>query len=120
MLVAVLIDLEKAFDLIDRDEIWAALEALALSREARLTVEELHEGTCYIARDIRTNRPIKKLLIPRGVRQGSVEGPLPFIAVYDLLTSKLEQSQARTGFPEIFVTFDPELRKDTPSGRLAW
>ncbi|CAK0876112.1 unnamed protein product, partial [Prorocentrum cordatum] len=92
--------LAKAFDLIDRDEIWTALEALALSREVRLTVEELHDGTCYIARDIRTNRPIKKLLIPRGVRRGSVEGPLLFIAVYDLLTSKLEQSQAKTEFPE--------------------
>eukprot|EP00959_Pyramimonas_sp_CCMP1952_P098314 2055027-Pyramimonas_sp.AAC.1 len=40
----------------DRDEIWAALEALAVKRSARLAVEELHEGTCYIARDIRTAR----------------------------------------------------------------
>ncbi|CAK0910217.1 unnamed protein product, partial [Prorocentrum cordatum] len=50
--LAVLIDLEKACDLMDRDEIWAALEALAVKRSARLAVEELHEGTCYIARDI--------------------------------------------------------------------
>ncbi|CAK0834272.1 unnamed protein product, partial [Prorocentrum cordatum] len=110
MLMAVMIDLEKAFDLIDRDDIWQALEALAARREVRLTVEELHEGTCYIARGIRTNRPARKLLIPRGVRQGSVEGPILFVAVYDPLTRRLGQSRHDFEFPEITVIFDPSLR----------
>ncbi|CAK0879420.1 unnamed protein product [Prorocentrum cordatum] len=111
VLLAVLIDLEKAFDLVDRDEIWNALERLSLRRNVRWSVEELHEGTCYIARDIRTNRPIKKLLISRGVRQGSVEGPLLFIAVYDLLTANLEQSHAMSEFTVVSVVFDPTLEK---------
>ncbi|CAK0804963.1 unnamed protein product [Prorocentrum cordatum] len=110
MLVAVLIDVEKAFDLIDRDEIWQALEALAMRLEVRLAVEGLHEGTCNVARDIRTNRPIRKLLVPRGVRQGSVEGPMLFVAVYDLLTRKLEESRRDSEFPEITITFDPNFR----------
>eukprot|EP00959_Pyramimonas_sp_CCMP1952_P039359 823805-Pyramimonas_sp.AAC.1 len=76
VLVAVLIDREKAIDLVDRDEIWIALERLALKRRVRLAVEELHGGARYVARDIRTNQPTEKLLIPRGARQGNVEGPL--------------------------------------------
>eukprot|EP00959_Pyramimonas_sp_CCMP1952_P119229 2492588-Pyramimonas_sp.AAC.1 len=94
VLVAVLLDFEKASDLKYRDGLWNALERLALKRRVRLAVEELHEGTCYIARDIRTDLPAEKWLIPSGVRQGGVEGPVLFVAACDLLASGLEQSYA--------------------------
>eukprot|EP00959_Pyramimonas_sp_CCMP1952_P190225 3979301-Pyramimonas_sp.AAC.1 len=44
VLVAALVDLEKAFDLLPRDKFWDSLDKLAMSRGARLTLEALHEG----------------------------------------------------------------------------
>eukprot|EP00959_Pyramimonas_sp_CCMP1952_P040809 853467-Pyramimonas_sp.AAC.1 len=55
--------------------------------------------------------PIGKLLVPEGVRQGSVEGPLQYVAVCDALASALPSSRSVSEFPEVYVAFDPELKK---------
>eukprot|EP00959_Pyramimonas_sp_CCMP1952_P103690 2168356-Pyramimonas_sp.AAC.1 len=44
MLMAVLTDIEKAFDGVVREHIWQSLEALEVRWDARVTLEELHEG----------------------------------------------------------------------------
>ena len=71
-LAAVLVDLEKAFDLIDRNQIWESLERLAMERKARLTVEELHEGTCEGPED---QPPCEEAAGSEGRKAGQRRGP---------------------------------------------
>eukprot|EP00959_Pyramimonas_sp_CCMP1952_P314696 6587682-Pyramimonas_sp.AAC.1 len=110
ILIAALIDLEKAFDLLTRSQVWEALDQLALSRGTRLVTEELYNGTCYILRDARTNKPCRQLLIRKGVRQGSVEGPGLFIAIYDLITKDIGSKALEEGFQGIQVQYDPQFQ----------
>ncbi|CAK0901477.1 unnamed protein product, partial [Prorocentrum cordatum] len=107
ILAACLIDLEKAFDLLDRQAIRAQLEKPVIAHKVKLAVEGLHDGTCYIIHDARTNRPRKKLVVGKGVRQGSVEGPALFIYLYDAITSDIAQRSHEAHFEPIHVIYDP-------------
>ena len=46
-------------------------------------LEELHRGDCYILKDKHTGQLRNRILTDMGFRQGSVEGPACFLALYD-------------------------------------
>ena len=71
---AVLFDLEKAFDKVDRPS------PVRQSTDG----EEMHHGTFYKIRD-HSGQMQRKVLISKGVLQGSVEEPLIFVAFDDLV-----------------------------------
>ena len=96
-LAAVLFDLEKAFDKVDMRTAFAALSAKAQMAGLDVYLEEMHNGTFYKIRD-RSGQIQRQVLISKGVRQGSVEGPLIFVACYDLV---LHGIQARRGVTEM-------------------
>ena len=60
-------------------------------------LEEMHNGTNFKKRD-RSGQIQRQVLIPKGMRQGSVEGPLIFVAFKDLV---LHGMQARRGATEM-------------------
>ncbi|CAK0882542.1 unnamed protein product [Prorocentrum cordatum] len=118
MLLVILTDLEKAFDIIARQSIWDSLESLQLRPDARETLEELHDGMCYLYRDVRTRPPCSRIHVQRGVRQGGVESPGLFVAAYDKLVAEVAERQRENEFPGIFVYFDPSLKKIRTSDPL--
>ena len=71
-------DLEKAFDTIPGDGLWAAVSDAAKLKGLSVVLEAGHAGTCYIIRNS-LRRLVTKVHVTMGVRQGSVEGPLCFI-----------------------------------------
>ena len=83
-LAAVLFDLEKAFDKVDRPTVFAALSAKAQMAGLDMYLEEMHDGTYHKTRDL-NGQIERQVLISTGVRQGSVEGPLIFVACFDLV-----------------------------------
>ena len=89
-LAAVLFDLEKAFDKADRTTAFAALAAKAQTAGLDMYLEEMHKGTYYKIRD-RSGQIQRQVLIPKGVRQGSVERPLMFVACYDLVLHGIQE-----------------------------
>ena len=90
IMAVVLFDLSKAFDCIDRQKLWHALEVKGVALGVRLALEELHDGTCYVLRDTRSQELLRKVHVKKGVRQGSTEGPLCFVAMYDLVLRELD------------------------------
>ena len=80
-LAAALYDLEKAFDKVNREKAWQEVEKIANEASLAWVLEELYDGTCYMLKDakgcIKT-----RILISKGVRQGSKEGPPIFLALY--------------------------------------
>ena len=89
-LAAVLFELEKAFDKVDRTTAFAALTAKAQTAGLDMYLEEMHTGTHYKIRD-RSGQIQRQVSISRGVRQGSVEGPLIFVACYDLVLHGIQE-----------------------------
>ena len=89
-LAAVLFDLEKAFDKVDRTTAFAVMAAKAQTAGLDMYLEEMHKGTYYKTRD-RSGQIQRQVLISRGVRQGSVEGPLIFVACYDLVLHGIQE-----------------------------
>ena len=81
LLAGFLFDLEKAFDTIPRDRLWAAVPEAAKLRGLSVVLEAGHVGTCYIVRNS-LGRLVTKVPVTMGVRQGSVEGPLCFILLF--------------------------------------
>ena len=75
-------DLEKAFDTIPRDRLWPAVASAANMKGLLFVLEAGDAGTCYIRNS--SGRLVTKVHVTRGVRQGSVEGPLCFILLYAL------------------------------------
>ena len=53
-------------------------------------MEPIDNGVCYSLGDEGTGRVVTCILVPQGVRQGSVEGPLLFVLLYDDSCKKLE------------------------------
>ena len=76
-----LFDLEKTFDTIPRDRSWAAVSNAAKLKGLSVKLEAGHAGTCYTIRNS-LGRPVTKVHVTMGVRQGSVEGPLCFVLLY--------------------------------------
>ena len=99
-LAAVLFDLEKAFDKVDRTTAFAALAAKAQTAGLGMYLEEMHKGTYYKIRD-RSGQIQRQVLISKGVRQGSVEGPLIFVACYDLVLHRIQERREATELSSI-------------------
>eukprot|EP00959_Pyramimonas_sp_CCMP1952_P389945 8172317-Pyramimonas_sp.AAC.1 len=111
MLLAVLTDIEKAFDAVVRQDIWQSLEALELRWAARATLEELHEGMCYLFRDVTTHVPVARIWVKQGVRQGGVESPGLVVAVYDGIAYRIMDQLQQLEHPAIKVHCDPTLKR---------
>ena len=92
LLAGFLFDLEKAFDTIPRDRLWAAVSEAAKLKGLSVVLEAGHEGTCYTIRNS-LGRPVTKGHVTLGVRQGSVEGPLCFILLYALSITQARQKR---------------------------
>ena len=86
------LDLENAFDTIPRDRLWARVSDAAKLTELSAVLEAGHEGTCYIIRNS-LGRPVTRVHVTLGVRQGSVEGPLCFILLYALSITQARQKR---------------------------
>ncbi|CAK0898989.1 unnamed protein product, partial [Prorocentrum cordatum] len=118
MLLVILTDLEKAFDMIDRQSIWDRLADIQLRPDARETIEELHDGMCYLYRDVRTRLPVSRIQVQRGVRQGGVESPGLFVAAYDKLVATLAERQREMEYPGIQIYYDPSLKRTRNNDEL--
>ena len=91
-----LFDLSKAFDLLVRADAWKAVGRLAQDASMEFFLEELHRGDCYILKDKHTGQLRKRILTDMGFRQGSVEGPACFLALYDTATCEVKTAGDRT------------------------
>ena len=80
-LTAVLFDLEQAFNKVDRQR---AFEVLAQRAQCEGLLDEINDGTCFMLKDA-AGRIVRRVVLQKGVRQGSAEGPLVFVACYDLI-----------------------------------
>ena len=95
-LAMTLFDLSKAFDLLVRTHAWKAVGRLAQDASIECFLEELHRGVCYILKDKHTGQLRKRILTDMGGRQGSVEGPTCFLALYDIATWEIKTAGDRT------------------------
>ena len=91
-----LFDLSKTLDLLVRADAWKAVGRLAQDASIEFFLEELHRGVCYILKDKHTGQLRKRILTDMGVRQGSVEGPACFLALYDMATWEVKTAGDRT------------------------
>eukprot|EP00973_Karenia_brevis_P032627 4505020-Karenia_brevis.AAC.1 len=92
--------------MLPRAEIWKTVEQKAVSVGLAMLLEELHDGTCYLLLDMCSGEVVRKLWVRKGVRQGSCEGPLLFVALYDVVMRELE---SRRGNTKIFASYDKGL-----------
>ena len=104
VLVQAFFDLSKAFDLLDRDDSREAMRSIVLSEGFILLLEAVHDGTCFCLKNAAAGAVVRRLLVPRGVRQGSVEGPTCFIILYDVSLKKIS---AARGQHLLFSHLDP-------------
>ena len=98
LLAGFLFDLEKAFDVIPRARLWAAV-----SDAAKLLQEAGRAGTCYIIGNS-LGRPVTKVHVTMGVRLGSVEGPLCFILLYALSITQAQRKRPQNQRVSVVVT----------------
>ena len=92
LLASFLFDLERAFDTIPRDRLWAAGSDAAKLKKMSVILEAGHASTCYIVRNS-LGKPVTKAHVTMGVRQGSVEGPLCFILLYALSITQAQKKK---------------------------
>ena len=91
LLAGFLFDLERAFDTISRDRLWTAVSDAAKLKGLSVVLEAGHAGTCYIT------RPVTKVHVTMGVRQGSVKCLLCFILLYALSITQARKKTSATG-----------------------
>ena len=94
-LAAALFDLEKALDKVDGRTTFAALSAKAQMAGLDMYLEEMHNGTYNKIRD-RSGQIQRQVLISKLMRQGSVDGPLIFVACYDLVLHGIQARREAT------------------------
>ena len=99
ILAAILFDLEKAFDKVPRAKVWEILQEKAKMHGVTLFFQELHDGTCYLIKD-KSGNIRKRVWVNQGVRQGSVEGPILFICLYDIIMESVRIRRENEGFEE--------------------
>lgn len=92
LMAVVLFDLEKAFDKVPRQMVWGILREKARGMGVDAIFQELHDGTCYLLCNAQGEIK-RRIWIKKGVRQGSIEGPLVFICLYDMILLQLAQSR---------------------------
>ena len=95
LLAGFLFDLEKEFDTIPMDRLWAAVSDAAKLKGLSVFLEAGHAGTCYIVRNS-LGRPVTKVHATMGARQGSVEGPLFFILLNALSITHAQKKDLST------------------------
>eukprot|EP00959_Pyramimonas_sp_CCMP1952_P257450 5378723-Pyramimonas_sp.AAC.1 len=83
------------------------MRALLLSEDLVLFLEDIHDGACILTRDAKTGRVVRRLRSQLGVRQGSCEGPLCFIPLYDLTIRTIQRER---GDHSLMATFDSTLK----------
>ena len=109
LLAGFLFDLQKAFDTIPRDRLWSAVSSASNLKALSVVLDAGHAGTCCIIRN-RNGRPVTKVHVTRGVRQGSVEGPLCFILLYGL---SITQAQRKRPQHQRVITVDSRAETTT-------
>ena len=88
--------LEKAFDCIHRNKAFSELAKLAGSNDLKLIMVDLHRRTRYLLL-VKDGTVSKKLCVSRGVRQGSVEGPVVFLALYNAIMDEVKDTRGSEG-----------------------
>ena len=98
-MAVLLFDPEKAFDSIPRDRAFSELSEMARSNGLKLIVEDLHRGTRYLllVKD-------GKLCVSRGVRQGSVEGPVVFLALHNAIMDEVKEARGSEGLQGVWAS----------------
>ena len=79
--VAVALDFASAYDTVDREALFAVLEAEGMGRATLAVVRALHTGTVATVR--LGGKESGEFSVERGVRQGSVLSPILFVALMD-------------------------------------
>ena len=88
--------LAKAFDCVPRDKAFSELAKLAGSNDLKLIMEDFHRGTRYLL--LGQDGPVsKKLCVSRGVRQGSVGGPVLFLALKNAIMDGVKDTRGSGG-----------------------
>ena len=99
-MVVLLFDLRKAFDSINRADLQRALKAIELATGWIFVALDLHDSTGYL---LETPMGTFRVNIPRGVRQGSIEGPSLFLCVYAVALSRAMLALKQLGVPLLHV-----------------
>ncbi len=86
--VIISLDLAKAFDSLKRDSLAQLLQDMGVKLGWAIVAEMFHNETYYSIQCLETGRTLR-LLIPRGVRQGSREGPIIFVLIYAAVLAEL-------------------------------
>ena len=102
-MVVLLFDLEKAFDCITRDRAFSELSEMAGSNGLKLMMEDLHRGTRYLLLG-KDGKVSKKLCVSRGVRQGSVEGLVVFLTLYNSIMDEVKDARGREGLLGVWAS----------------
>jgi hypothetical protein len=91
----VFIDLEKAYDLVDRDKVWAALTRMGVGNDLLDALKSFYRVNKVAVR--LNNQLSDHFYVRRGLRQGCPLSPLLFIATFNAICEKL--AAERIGFP---------------------
>ncbi len=78
LLAAVLVDLENAFGKVPRSPTWERLRHLAADLGFDLVWLQTHDSTRYLLNHT-DGRIARRLLVQKGLRQGSADGPIVFV-----------------------------------------
>ena len=102
-MAVLLFDLEKAFECIPRDRAFSELSETAGSNGLQLIMEDLHSNTRNLLL-VKDGTVSKTLCVSRGVRQGSVEGPVVFLAVYNVFMDEVKDARGSEGLQGVWAS----------------